>query len=185
MANSSHGPRPPRSRARVAIATTLFAAYLAIVLWVTMTPSLDGVGVDTVAERVLAVLHRLGVPDAFGYMELEFVANVGMFVPLGFLLALALPGWGWWLALIALPLLSAGIEWTQGEFLAGRVSDVRDIVSNSIGAWLGALCAAGLRAIVHARDRRVVARALWERDRARRPRRDPDQTQVLDTLGLR
>ncbi len=166
---------------RVGIATVLFVVYLAFVMWVTMTPSLDGVGVPSVAERLLQVLHRIGVPDAFGYDELEFTANIGMFVPLGFLLGLALPGWGWWLALILLPLYSAGIEWTQGEFLAGRVSDVRDIVSNSIGAWIGTLIAAFLRAMVHARDRRVLERALWDEKQSRRRRREPDATQVLDT----
>ncbi len=175
---------------RVGLATALFAAYLAFVLWVTMSPSLDGVGVDTVADRVLRVLYRLGMPDAFGYMELEFVANIGMFVPLGFLLGLALPGWGWWLALILLPAFSGGIEWAQGEFLPNRVSDLRDVISNSLGAWIGTFIAATLRGMVHARDAKVLERARWEdqqerrRSRARRAPQDPDRTAVLDQLGF-
>ena len=169
--------KPARSRLRVGLATVLFVMYLAFVMWVTLSPSLEGVGVDSIADRVLRVLHRVGVPDAFGYMELEFTANIGMFVPLGFLLGLALPGWGWWLALILLPAYSFGIEWFQGEFLGDRVSVVRVIVSNSIGAWIGTLAAAFLRALVHARDEKVVARAIWEEHRqvqvSRAPHVDP------------
>ncbi len=179
--------KPRRSRLRVGLATVLFIFYLGFVMWVTMTPSLDGVGVDTVADRVLSVLHRIGVPESFGYMELEFAANIGMFIPLGFLLGLALPGWGWWLALILLPAYSIGIEWFQSEFLGDRVGDVRDIISNSLGAWIGTLIAATLRAMVHARDAKVLARAKWEEERARRTQRasrDPNRTAVLEELGV-
>lgn len=179
--------KPARSRMRVGLATVLFVVYLAFVMWVTMSPSLDGVGVDSVAERVLRVLHRVGVPDAFGYMELEFVANIGMFIPLGFLLGLALPGWGWWLALILLPAYSIGIEWYQGEFLGERVADVRDIVANSLGSWIGTLIAATVRGMVHARDAKVLDRALWEERQARRAKRapkDPNRTAVLEELGV-
>lgn len=154
--------KPARSRLRVGLATVLFVIYLAFVMWVTMSPSLDGIGVDSVADRVLSVLHRIGVPDSFGFMQLEFTANIGMFIPLGFLLGLALPGWGWWLALILLPAYSYGIEWFQGEYLGDRVSDMRDILSNSIGAWIGTLAAGFLRALVHSRDDKVIARAIWD-----------------------
>jgi len=163
--------KPARSRLRVGLATVLFVIYLAFVMWVTMSPSLEGVGVDSIADRVLRVLHRVGVPESFGFMQLEFTANIGMFIPLGFLLGLALPGWGWWLALILLPAYSYGIEWFQGAFLGDRVSDTRDIISNSIGAWIGTLAAAFLRALVHSRDEKVIARAMWnERREGRAPR---------------
>ena len=164
--------KPARSRLRVGLATVLFVIYLAFVMWVTMSPSLEGVGVDSIADRVLRVLHRVGVPESFGFMQLEFTANIGMFIPLGFLLGLALPGWGWWLALILLPAYSYGIEWFQGEFLGDRVSDTRDIISNSIGAWIGTLAAAFLRALVHSRDEKVVARAMWDERRAGRAPRE-------------
>ncbi len=163
--NANHGPKPARSRLRIGIATTLFFAYFSFVLWVVMSPNLDSsFGVNTIATRVLRVLHRLGVPEGFGFMELEFVANIGMFVPLGFLLGLAF-GRGWWLALFLLPMVSVGIEWYQGEYLPGRVADVRDIVSNSVGAWVGAISAGILQAMVHTRDRKVLRRVLWEQQR--------------------
>ncbi|MGO1838260.1 MAG: VanZ family protein [Candidatus Microbacterium stercoravium] len=182
--------KPARSRLRVGLATVLFVIYLAFVMWVTLSPTLDGIGVNSIADRVLNALHRVGVPDAFGYMELEFVANIGMFIPLGFLLGLALPGWGWWLALLILPAYSGAIEWTQGEFLGDRVSDIRDIVSNSIGAWIGTIMAAFIRAMVHARDRKVLARARWEAEHrgggarsAQRGYRDPNATAVIDNYS--
>src|SRR5699024_1404487 len=131
-----------------------------------------------------------GGPVWFGYMGLEFVGSIGMFIPLGFLLGLALPGWGLWLALLILPAYSGAIEWTQGEFLGDRVSDIRDVVSNSIGAWIGTIMAAFIRAMVHARDRKVLARARWEAEHrgggarsAQRGYRDPNATAVIDNYS--
>ena len=64
---------------------------------------------------------------------------------------------------------------------------MRDIISNSLGAWIGTLIAATLRAMVHARDAKVLARAKWEEERARRTQRasrDPNRTAVLEELGV-
>jgi len=65
----------------------------------------------------------------------EFGANVAMFVPLGLLLTLSLSrrtGWGLILACI----ISVGIEAIQ-VVLPSRVTSVRDIVANVIGAVIG------------------------------------------------
>lgn len=159
---------PPKSRARTWIVLTLLALYTGLVLYVTLTPTPDDLGTDGIATRLLRVLHRVGVPTWFDFPELEFTANIAMFVPLGFLLGLALPRRALWLGVLILPAFSAAIEWTQGSFLVERVSDLRDIVANTAGGWIGLAIAAVIRGIIARRDRRVIDRALWERDRAQR-----------------
>lgn len=143
-----------RRRARSWTVRGLLAAYTVFVLCVTMAPDLQDYGVDGTAARILTVLHGLGVPLAFGFAELEFTANIGMFVPLGMLLALSLPRRRVWWGLALLPAFSAAIEIAQGLFLPDRVADVRDVVSNGLGGAIGLLIAVGVRAAVRRRVRR-------------------------------
>jgi glycopeptide antibiotics resistance protein len=134
----------------------------------TMWPTPLDKGFESSVTRVLEILHRNGVPEWFGYTRLEFSANVAMFVPLGFLVAILLSNRFWWIAILLCPALSAAIEWTQLMFLAARFATVLDVVANSLGALIGIVGAQGLRYIVHRRDDAVVARALWAADRGQR-----------------
>jgi glycopeptide antibiotics resistance protein len=157
------GPPPPRSHARLWISTLLLIVYSAFVLLVTMWPQPEQLEFDSIAGRVLRALHNLGVPERFDYNELEFAANIGMFVPLGFLLGLALARKAWWVAIFLLPAFSGAIEFTQGIALDERVSTVLDVLANTIGGYTGLLFAMILRAMIHARDRTMIERELWER----------------------
>lgn len=161
------GPKPPRSRARLGVTTLLLALYVGFVSLVTLWPDPSDLEFGSLAERVLRVLYRFGVPEAFGFDELEFTANIAMFVPLGFLLGLALPRRGWWLSLLLLPAYSGFIEFTQATALESRVSSAMDVAANTSGGYIGVLLAMILRAMIYARDRRVIERAIWERDAER------------------
>lgn len=86
----------------------------------------------------------------FGYGWVEFVANVALFLPLGFVLTLAFRRW-WWGVGLAL-LLSTAAELVQA-FIPGRVASGRDVLANVIGAAVGAV-AAGLVAWTAASVRR-------------------------------
>ena len=66
-------------------------------------------------------------------------------------------------------LFSTGIENVQREFLDERIYDVRDIVANTVGGVIGFAVAAFLRAVVHARDKKIIARALWQAQRGLPP----------------
>lgn len=157
------GPPPPRSYARLWVSTLLLVVYASFVLLVTMWPQPEQLEFDSIAGRMLRALHNIGVPEWFGYDKLEFTANIGMFVPLGFLLGLALARSAWWVAIFLLPAFSGAIEFTQGIALDERVSTVLDVLSNTIGGYLGLLLAMILRAMIHARDRTKIERELWER----------------------
>lgn len=157
------GPPPPRSYARLWISTLLLIVYASFVLLVTMWPQPEQLEFDGIASRVLRALHNLGVPEAFDYEMLEFTANIAMFVPLGFLLGLALARRAWWVALFLLPAFSGAIEYTQGIALDERVSTVLDVLANTAGGYIGLLLAMILRAMIHLRDRTMIERELWER----------------------
>ena len=148
------------SRIRLAVCGALLVLYTAVVLVITMWPTQPDQSFGAAVERILAFLHRNGLPDWFSITHLEFTANIAMFVPLGFLLALTLPHRVSWLAVLLVPAFSAAIELTQGQYLPQRFATVSDVIANTIGGYLGAVLAAGVRAVVHERDRLVVARAL-------------------------
>jgi glycopeptide antibiotics resistance protein len=154
--------QPPKSRLREWLCLGLLTTYLVVVLLATMWPTPLDRGYGKSIDSFLAILHRNGIPDWFGYNRLEFSANVLMFVPLGLFVSMLLPARLWWLALIICPALSTAIEITQGIALAARFASVWDVAANSIGALIGAIIAVVLRAVVHRRDDLVIARARWE-----------------------
>lgn len=133
----------------------LLGAYALFVLLVTMWPRPQQLGFGGIAEQVLTVLHALGVPPGFGVAQLEFTANIGMFVPLGLLLAWALPRGRSWLLLAPLA-FSAVIEAVQGLLLPERVPSWLDVLANGLGGVIG-LCVgwAVLRLVASRRRRRV------------------------------
>ncbi|MFC8522006.1 VanZ family protein [Pseudarthrobacter sp. NPDC057230] len=89
----------------------------------------------------LHFLHRHGVPGWFNYKFLEAAANVVLFVPLGFVGRLAFPNKRWW-QIGAFGLLVSGcIELGQLMFLHERFASSSDIVTNTLGAVIGALVA--------------------------------------------
>jgi glycopeptide antibiotics resistance protein len=153
---------PPKSRVRVHLGLVLVLAYGLVVILATMWPTPLDQGFSASINRLLAVLHRNGIPEWFGYTKLEFSANVLMFVPLGFLVSMLLPVRVWWLALIICPGLSVAIELTQAVFLSARFATVSDVIANSVGAVIGALVAVMLRAAVYERDEKIITRRLWE-----------------------
>ena len=161
-ADGSMLARPPRSRLRIWLSFWLLIAYVGIILIATISPTPLDSGYRGAIDKVLSVLHRNGLPESFGYSEVEFLANVAMFIPLGFLLGLLLAGRAVWIAIVLIPGFSAAIEFTQSTFLAARFATAQDVFANSLGGFFGLLVAVILVAIVHARDRKVIARALWD-----------------------
>lgn len=127
-----HRRRRSRSRSRLLVASLL---YVAVVLVVTLGPQpLDSgrsAGLATAIELLSAATH-LDV----GYSDVEFLANVAMFVPFGVLVALWLARRHCLIALASGFVMSAGVEIAQ-IFIPGRVADTRDLVANTIGTMLG------------------------------------------------
>lgn len=150
---------PAASHLRAGVATLGLLLCVAVVLWLTLSPTPVDRGYESAIGVFLDALHRHGVPGWFGYRKLEFSANVLLFWPLGFLTALALPWRSTWLALLVVLAISASVEWAQWAFLSARAPSGLDVLANTLGGGAGAAAAWVLRALVHARDRQVAAAA--------------------------
>lgn len=120
------------------------AALTAIAFW--------PVPVDSGAGPLLRAITRIF--PILTYHVIEFGANVLLFVPLGFLMALLLPRKRYLVLPIAL-IATVSIEGLQGVFLGARTSSVLDVVANATGACVGLV----LAEVVPAVRRRAAARA--------------------------
>jgi hypothetical protein len=141
---------------RVKLTAWLLAAYALAVAAVVFTPSPVDRPLREDLDRIIQELHESGVPQFIGYGDIEFLSNVVMFVPIGFLLALVLPRRTWALAIVAGPLLSGAIEATQLLVLPERYATLQDVVANGIGSLCGAIVAVILRMLASHRDRLVL-----------------------------
>ena len=114
--------------------------YLGFVGLVTLTPGSDQPDYADLAARVLARLQRYPDLDPLtsrlSIERIEFLANIGLFVPLGVFLLLLVGTRLWLVALAAGIVLTSMIENIQRS-IPGRVSDPRDVAANSIGMFIG------------------------------------------------
>jgi VanZ family protein len=111
-------------------------AYLVFVGWLTLSPQSSVTPTTDVAVRLLDALHRRGYARSIGYSEMEHLANVALFVPVGIFLLLLFGAGGWWLAALASFAMTGGIEYAQ-HYIPGRVPDARDLQANGLGALIG------------------------------------------------
>ncbi|MDQ1605844.1 MAG: hypothetical protein QOJ18_211 [Microbacteriaceae bacterium] len=128
--------------------------YLGLVGWITLGPQ----PLNSQDQRLLArILSYFGNHDAtrwINYNLVEFSANVAMFVPLGVFFLLLLGRRRAWLAMLLGVVITVGIETAQ-LFIAGRVSDPRDVLANSAGTLIGVLAALVITAPAARRARRA------------------------------
>jgi len=111
-------------------------AYLGFVGWVTLGPQPINDHGNSVLHWFLHLFARYDATNWIDYNRLEFLANVGMFVPIGMFFLLLFGRRLFLVATLAGVALTCAIEFTQ-LFLPDRVSDLRDIVANSVGALVG------------------------------------------------
>lgn len=118
----------------------LSGSYLVFVGWLTLTPQPITGDHQQLIHRVLDGLHRRGHVEQMGYEELEFLANIGLFVPVGVFLLIFFGAGGWWLALAASFGGTVFIETMQTQ-IPGRVPDERDLIANTLGGAIGIVLA--------------------------------------------
>lgn len=125
----------PRSRVLTLVA---LAAYLVFVAAMTLGPQPIDDSDSGVLRTVLRWLARSPLTSWLDYGVVEFLGNIALFIPLGALLVAALGVRHWWAALLLAGACTILIETAQLG-LPGRVSDPRDLVSNTIGSGIGIL----------------------------------------------
>ncbi|WP_307310684.1 VanZ family protein [Pseudarthrobacter enclensis] len=89
----------------------------------------------------LDFLHHYGIPRWLDYNFVEAAANMGLFLPVGFVAALAFPRKRWWQVGAFGMLLSGCIELGQLLFLHSRFASPSDVMTNTSGAVIGAIVA--------------------------------------------
>lgn len=145
------------NRFRLVVVSIALGVCVLAILLITLTPSPVDQPVAALLNRVLIELHERGLPTFIGYRKIEFGANIALFVPIGFFVALLLPARLWWITLLVGPLLSGTLEGTQLLLLPARYASLNDILANTTGAVLGAIAAILLRMLVNHRDQLVLA----------------------------
>ena len=90
---------------------------------------------------VLNFLHHHGIPRWFNYDFVERSANVGLFLPVGFVASMAFPTKKWWQIGAFGMLVSGCIELGQLLFLHSRFASPSDVMTNTSGAVIGAVVA--------------------------------------------
>lgn len=81
------------------------------------------------------------------YDQLEWAANVILFIPFGLLIALMLRTRWWGLLAVGIVVASTVIEVGQALFLPGRVASFADILANVLGGAIGIGVAGIIRGI--------------------------------------
>lgn len=121
---------------------TILAAMVVPLALVAFWPTPVDQPVAGQLASVLIFLHHHGIPRWFNYNFVEASANVGLFLPIGFVAALAFPAKKWWQIGAFGMLISGSIELGQLLFLHSRFASPSDVMTNTSGAVIGALVAA-------------------------------------------
>ena len=130
-------PRVSRARAGVRwTAAALLVPYGVFLFLVTWLPGSEAERVTGIVATTARALESLSVPFEVGYPILEFLANVALFIPLGFLVHLAWPRVPWWVVTAIGCSVSTLIELVQLA-LPTRYSTLSDIIANTLGTALG------------------------------------------------
>lgn len=133
---------PRQHRSLVAILLTLYALGVVVVLaWPTPVDASAAGPLRTVTRWFSA--HGLGWVT---YSVIEFSANIAMFAPIGFLLALTNQRLRWWHVVGGVAALSTTAEIAQSLLRPDRFGTVQDVLANTAGAALGFLAATYLHA---------------------------------------
>jgi glycopeptide antibiotics resistance protein len=140
------------------ILSVLTLGYLGLVGWITLGPQpLDTHG-DAWLWSLLRFFGRHDATSWLTYQRVEFLANVAMFVPVGMFFLLLLGRRLWFVSVLLGVALTTLIEFAQ-LFIPGRVSDVSDIVANSLGSLVGVLVALVVTAVSAGRTQRLRTRS--------------------------
>ena len=111
-------------------------AYLGFVGWLTLTPTPISSDNADLIQRLLVRLQRIDDLSWLTYNRLEFIANIGLFVPVGLFLLLLFGTRYWWVSAMVGFAMTVAIETVQ-RLIPERFSDERDILANTIGTLIG------------------------------------------------
>lgn len=116
----------------------LLAVYASLMSTLVLAPRPIDEGPVPVLRGVLARWQRSGLPEWIGYDVVESASHVALFVPLGILTLVAFGRASAWLGVIAALGAAGLVEFAQSLLVADHPPSVLDVLTNSIGAVIGA-----------------------------------------------
>jgi glycopeptide antibiotics resistance protein len=116
-------------------AGVLLGLYALVIARLTLAPATSETGTFGLLNRIMTHASN----GRLDWTQTEVLANVALFVPAGFLLAVVL-GRAWLSALLCV-LASVAIELAQQRYLPSRVPSIADVEHNGLGGAIGALLA--------------------------------------------
>ncbi|MGO3022256.1 MAG: VanZ family protein [Brevibacterium sp.] len=127
-------------RALRTVPLALLLLYTIFIGLVTLTPNQLDTGPGSFIAGLLEFLASHRATAWIDYVILEKLANVGMFIPFGLLVALQCGPHRWWVGWVAGIAFTCLIEGTQATLLSPtRYATISDLVTNSLGAGIGAV----------------------------------------------
>jgi len=132
---------------RKPLALIALVSYLIVLITTSLWPKpVDGEGLlATITREVLRFTSSYDSLKWIQYNQLEAIANVLMYVPLGIFLVMFWPKAKFWLLALIPALISLLVEGSQRLFLPDRYATLNDVFSNALGGVLGIVIAASIR----------------------------------------
>ncbi|NDC47967.1 MAG: VanZ family protein [Micrococcales bacterium] len=150
MAEHSQVENEGKSQLSKTILRIALVAYLLILLVTSLWPTpIDGN--SAVWQIIIQVMYFCQSIDWLKWVEynqLEAIANVLLYIPLGVFLYVFLPKAPFWVLLLTPAFISHLAESLQGLLLPARYSTIDDVIHNGIGGALGVLIAAGIHRLM-------------------------------------
>lgn len=139
----------------------LLIFYTLFIAFMTLTPQQLDTSPEGPIGRMLEFFSSHRLTEWLTYGRVEKLANVAMFVPFGFLLALHLGRRRWWLGGVIGAAFSGVIEGVQGTvFTQTRFATVSDLITNTIGAGIGAVLALALMLVLPPEEKEPIDRVV-------------------------
>ena len=132
---------------RKPLALIALVSYLIVLITTSLWPKpVDGEGfLATITREVLRFTSSYDSLKWIQYNQLEAIANVLLYVPLGIFLVMFWPKAKIWLLALIPALISLLVEGSQRLFLPDRYATLNDVLSNALGGVLGIVIAASIR----------------------------------------
>ena len=130
-----------------ALKIALLVSYLAVLISASLWPTpVDGGGfIWYLTSEVLKFAQQVSWLHWLQYSQLEALANMLLYLPLGVFLVLFIRKAPTWLLVISPAIVSMVAEGIQRFFLPARYPTLDDVINNSIGGAIGVLIAVGIR----------------------------------------
>ena len=128
-------------------AAVLLALYTVVIAKLTLLPANSETDTFDLLDRVMTRVSG----GRLDWSQTEVLANIALFVPAGFLLAIVVGRA--WVSIMLCFVAAAAIELAQQRYLPSRVPSLADVEHNGLGGAIGAVVAWPLAYLVRSAGR--------------------------------